>query len=237
MVGEQHEIGAVPIGAEAVWNRRPDPLLGIRVRLLAGNGIADREDRLDRGLRQQRVRLRGLAGDEPGLRGLEIGGGGERIRLLVASEEGRSRGDRREVRQNTHVRISERWGRRTNRPQRFVSPVTRAPASGVQAVATVQRFGHDARSAAPQRMRRHGCHDHRLSRPQQHHEHGGLTPAHPASAASGAGCRRGRRYRPVWDSSTAATCSGVPWTTTWPPASPASGPRSTIQSARFTTSR
>ena len=36
----------------------------------------------------------------------------------------------------------------------------------------------------------------------------------------------GSRYRPVWDSATAATCSGVPATTSAPPPTPASGPMS-----------
>src|SRR5204862_1664291 len=48
---------------------------------------------------------------------------------------------------------------------------------------------------------------------------------------------RSRRYWPVTDAATRATLSGVPWATTRPPASPAPGPKSMIQSARFTTSR
>ena len=48
---------------------------------------------------------------------------------------------------------------------------------------------------------------------------------------------RARRWSPVCECSHAATVSGVPATTTCPPRSPPSGPRSTIQSAVFTTSR
>ncbi|QEG21586.1 hypothetical protein MFFC18_14440 [Mariniblastus fucicola] len=42
---------------------------------------------------------------------------------------------------------------------------------------------------------------------------------------------------PVMDTEQAATCAGVPQTTTSPPASPPSGPRSIIQSADLSTSR
>src|SRR5262249_12973191 len=46
------------------------------------------------------------------------------------------------------------------------------------------------------------------------------------------------RKRPVYDTSAwDASCSGVPAATTRPPASPPSGPRSTMWSAVFTTSR
>jgi hypothetical protein len=41
----------------------------------------------------------------------------------------------------------------------------------------------------------------------------------------------------VWEPATPATCSGVPWATSRPPASPPSGPRSTTQSAALITSR
>ena len=45
------------------------------------------------------------------------------------------------------------------------------------------------------------------------------------------------RYSPVAESGVAATCSGVPAATTWPPRAPPSGPRSMIQSAVLITSR
>src|SRR5207247_5498075 len=48
---------------------------------------------------------------------------------------------------------------------------------------------------------------------------------------------RSRRYRPVAEPAQQATLSGVPWATTRPPASPAPGPMSMIQSARSTTPR
>ena len=47
----------------------------------------------------------------------------------------------------------------------------------------------------------------------------------------------GARKRPVCESSSVATCSGVPSATTRPPPLPPSGPRSTIQSALLMTSR
>ncbi len=47
----------------------------------------------------------------------------------------------------------------------------------------------------------------------------------------------GRRKRPVWLASTAATSSGLPSATTSPPPLPPSGPRSMIQSAVLMTSR
>ena len=49
--------------------------------------------------------------------------------------------------------------------------------------------------------------------------------------------RDSRSARPVCDASHAATASGVPATTSWPPPGPPSGPRSMTQSARAMTSR
>ena len=49
--------------------------------------------------------------------------------------------------------------------------------------------------------------------------------------------RWSRSTRPVWESSIAASCSGVPAATIRPPAWPPSGPRSMIQSAVLITSR
>src|SRR3989454_1919215 len=51
------------------------------------------------------------------------------------------------------------------------------------------------------------------------------------------GHAKSRKYRPVADSATCATSSGVPAATTRPPWSPAPGPRSITQSARLMTSR
>src|SRR5262252_1601390 len=47
----------------------------------------------------------------------------------------------------------------------------------------------------------------------------------------------GRRYWPVYDAGSRATCSGVPSATSCPPRSPPSGPRSISQSAVLSTSR
>src|SRR5205085_7908763 len=56
-------------------------------------------------------------------------------------------------------------------------------------------------------------------------------------ASSGREPRTSARNLPVWEAGLAATCSGGPVTTTSPPASPPSGPRSITQSAVLITSR